>query len=264
MTTMARVVGVIPARMASSRYPGKPLAPLLGLPMVEHVYRRSMLCDRLDDVWVATCDEEIRAAAEGFGGKAVMTSERHERATDRVAEAAGSLDADIVVMIQGDEPLVTPAMIAVAVDGLVRAREAGCVNLVAKIESESEYRSPHTIKVVRDRASNALYFSREPIPTLTRQGWGSVPVFKQVCIIPFRRDVLLRYPQLDPTPLERAESVDMLRLVESGYDIRLVETSGRSHAVDLPEDRDNVERLLAEDPVTKRYIDSSHRRESER
>src|SRR5215212_7878738 len=125
-----RVVAVIPARMGSSRFPGKPLAPLLGRPMIEHVVRRASMCDLLDAVYVATCDEEIRSAVERFGGEVVMTSAAHERASDRVAEAAAGLEAEVVVMIQGDEPMVTPSMIAAAVAPLFDDASVSCVNLV--------------------------------------------------------------------------------------------------------------------------------------
>lgn len=158
------VVAVIPARMASSRFPGKPLAPLQGLPMIEHVFRRVKLCSRLDDVYVATCDEEIRALAEGFGAKVIMTSAAHERATDRVAEATEHFAADIIVMVQGDEPMITPEMIQTALEPFRSDSSVSCVNLVHRITSQQEFIDPNTIKVVADLNGNALYFSRSPIP----------------------------------------------------------------------------------------------------
>src|SRR5437867_3191048 len=147
---MDRIVAVIPARMASSRFPGKPLAPLLGLPMIEHVFRRAEGCSRLDDLYVATCDDEIRNVAEGFGARVVMTSTAHERATDRVAEAAKDFTADIIVMIQGDEPMITPVMIEAAVDPMRCDLSISCLNLVCRIESQREFNDPNTIKVVAD------------------------------------------------------------------------------------------------------------------
>src|ERR1044071_1828995 len=135
---MDRVVAVIPVRMGSSRFPGKPLALLHGLPMVEHVYRRAQLCDQLDEVYVATCDDEIRAVVQGFGATLIMTSATHERATDRVAEAAEHFHADIIVMIQGDEPMITPEMIAASLAPLRSDRSIGCVNLVHRINSQQE------------------------------------------------------------------------------------------------------------------------------
>src|ERR1041384_6009801 len=179
---MERVVAVIPVRMGSSRFPGKPLAPLRGLPVVEHVFRRARLCDQLDEVYVATCDDEIRAVAQSFDAKVIMTSATHERATDRVAEAAEHFQADIIVMIQGDEPMITPEMIAASLAPLRSDRSIGCVNLVHRISSQQEFIDPNTIKVVADLNDNALSFSRLPITKAN--------VFKQVCVIPFRRECL--------------------------------------------------------------------------
>ena len=254
---MSRIVAVIPARMGSSRFPGKPLAPLLGRTMVEHVFRRASLCDALAAVYVATCDEEIRSAVEAFGGAALLTSDKHERASDRVAEAAESFDADIVLMIQGDEPMVTPAMLDAAVAPLLEDSSVGCVNLIRRVENLEDYLDRNTIKVVADARGHALYFSRSPIPDLGPSHDFTddrhTPVFKQVCVIPFRRDFLREFARLPPTPLERAESVDMLRAVEHGLRVRLVETTAATHAVDTPEDLRLVESLLKDDPLLKRY-----------
>src|SRR5215210_4269627 len=172
---VGRVVAVIPARMGSSRFPGKPLAPLLGRPMIEHVVRRAAMCDLLDAVYVATCDEEIRSAVERFGGEVVMTSAAHERASDRVAEAAEGFEAEVVVMIQGDEPMVTPAMIAAAVAPLFDDASVSCVNLARRIERSEEYVDRNTIKVVSDVRGDALYFSRAPVPegAFTLEGEGT-------------------------------------------------------------------------------------------
>ena len=248
-----RVVAVIPARMGSSRFPGKPLAPLLGRPMIEHVVRRAALCARLDAVYVATCDAEIGAAVEGFGGAVLMTSAAHERASDRVAEAAERVEADIIVMIQGDEPMITPEMIVAAVTPLLNDSSVGCVNLVRRIGSREEYVDPNTIKVVMDVRGDALYFSRAPIPTVDFVGGARPPVFKQVCVIPFRRDFLREFARLLPTPLERAESIDMLRALEHGRRVRLVETEVDTHAVDTPADLRLVESLMKDAPLLLRY-----------
>jgi 3-deoxy-manno-octulosonate cytidylyltransferase (CMP-KDO synthetase) len=264
---MTRIVAVIPARMGSSRFPGKPLAPLRGRTMIEHVFRRASMCGALDAVYVATCDEEIRAAVEGFGGAALLTSAAHERASDRVAEAAERFEADIVLMIQGDEPLVTPSMIAEALAPLLADASVGCVNLARRIRSREEYLDRNTIKVVANLRGDALYFSRSPVPALDFQtsdfnagefrAGGSEgvrpPVFKQVCVIPFRRDFLRRFARLPPTPLERAESIDMLRAVEHGLRVRLVETAADTHAVDTPEDLRLVESLMKDDPLVELY-----------
>ena len=249
-----KTVAVIPARMGSSRFPGKPLAPILGLPMVEHVYRRTAMSSVVSAAYVATCDTEIYDAVEAFGGRAIMTSPDHQRASDRVAEAASNLEADIIVMVQGDEPMTYPQMIELAVEPLVEDSRVVCSNLVKRIESLNEFLDSNTIKVVTDRTGNALYFSREPIPTRRVLNFEQIPVYKQVCIIPFRRDFLLEYARLEPTPLEKAESIDMLRLLEHGYKVRLVESDFETHAVDTPADLARVEEMMKADPLTQSYL----------
>ena len=253
-----KIVAIIPARMESSRFPGKPLAPILGRPMIEHVYRRTMLCQALDDVTVATCDPEIFESVEAFGGKAIMTSPAHERASDRVAEAAADLDADVIVMVQGDEPMTYPEMIAESLEPFLGGDDqVACVNLTARIKSQKELEDPNTIKVVMDRNGFALYMSREPIPTLHLQDFDQVSAFKQVCIIPFTTAALQEFNQLDPTPLEVAESIDMMRFIENGRKVKMIETSFSTHAVDTPDDLKIVEKLLHKDPLTGKYINSS-------
>ncbi|MCZ6672276.1 MAG: 3-deoxy-manno-octulosonate cytidylyltransferase [Verrucomicrobia bacterium] len=248
------VIAIIPSRMGSSRFAGKPLARMLGLPMIEHVYQRMMMCKTLQGVYVATCDIEIYQVVEDFGGQAIMTSPLHERASDRVAEAAQGLHAEIIVMVQGDEPMTVPEMVERAVAPMLNDSQVQCVNLVERINSEDELLDPNIIKVVMDSRGNALYFSREPIPTRRILGIKRIPVFKQVCVIPFRRDLLLNYSRLERTPLEQAESIDMLRLLEHGYKVRLAETEFKTHAVDTPEDLAKVEKLLRQDPVTYQYL----------
>ena len=248
-----KVVGIIPARMGSSRYPGKPLAKILGKPMIEHVYKRSALCKMLDTVAVATPDHEILRAVEAFGGQAIMTSSAHTRASDRVAEAAEHTGGDIVINIQGDEPLIHPEMIELAVQAVAEDRNVFCSNLISKINSLEELQDPNTIKVVRDHAGFALYFSREPIPTVRYQAGEPAQAYKQVCVIPFWRDTLIKFLELPPTSLELAESIDMLRILEHGYRVRLVESSFDTHAIDVPEDVPVVEELLRRDLVTSLY-----------
>lgn len=250
---MGRMVAVIPARMGSSRFPGKPLAPLLGRPMIEHVYRRAALCEGLDAVYVATCDEEVRVVVEEFGGTVIMTAADHERASDRVAEAAEHVEAEIIVMIQGDEPMLTPEMIDAAVAPMLNDRAVTCVNLVRWIGTRAEYIDPNTIKVVKNVYGDALYFSRAPIPAIEFDDSEHLRVFKQVCVIPFRREALREFARLAPTPLEWAESIDMLRLIEHGGRVRLVETDVDTHAVDTPADLRLVEGLMKDDPLGRRY-----------
>ena len=250
---MGRVVGVVPARMSSSRFPGKPLVMLNGLPMVEHVRRRVKLCADVDEVIVATPDEEIRTLVEGLGGLVAMTSDTHERASDRVAEVADKTNADIFVMIQGDEPLVTPEMVSLSLTPFSDA-QVQCVNLTREITTQEELLNPNVIKVVRDTEGKALYFSRQPIPSgaLVAQG---VRAWKQVCIIPFRREAVLRFASLEPTHGEIAESVDMLRFLEHGMPVHLVESEEDSIAVDVQDDVAPAEALLDADPLVLRYTD---------
>ncbi len=252
-----KIIAIIPARMGSSRFPGKPLAPLLGRPMIEHVYRRTLLCEALDEVFVATCDTEIFKSVDSFGGRAIMTSPAHERASDRVAEAAADMDGDVVVMIQGDEPMTYPEMIDESLAPFLQGDAAvACVNLTAKIKSQKEFKDPNTIKVVMDNDGYAIYMSREPIPTLHLQDFNQIPAFKQVCVIPFSAAALQEFKRLDPTPLEVAESIDMMRFIEHGRKIKMVETSFATHAVDNPADLKLVEELLRKDALTQKYLTS--------
>ena len=248
---MGQVLGIVPARMGSSRFPGKPLVTLNGLPMVEHVRRRVALCEDVDEVIVATPDEQIRSVVEGFGGRVAMTSDTHERASDRVAEVAERTNADILVMVQGDEPLITPAMVSLSL-GPFSDPGVQCVNLTREITTEDELRNPNVIKIVRDTEGKALYFSRQPIPT----GALVVPglrAWKQVCIIPFRHEAVLRFTSLEPTHGEIAESVDMLRFLEHGISVHLVECEEDSVAVDVPNDVAPAEAALASDPLVPYY-----------
>ena len=252
------IVGVIPARMSATRFPGKPLAKICGLPMIEHVYKRCAMASVLSSLYIATCDEEVVKATEGFGGQAVMTKDTHQRASDRVAEAVGKIEAaqgrkiDIVVMIQGDEPMVFPEMIDMAVTPLLIEKDIFVSNLTAKITSKEEHEDFNCIKVVLDRQFNALYFSRKPIPSF-KDPTAPVTLYKQVCIIPFKRDFLFQYSDLEPTPLEKAESIDMLRILEHGYKVRMVPFDILTFSVDTPEDLVRVEALMDKDPLYAQY-----------
>jgi 3-deoxy-manno-octulosonate cytidylyltransferase (CMP-KDO synthetase) len=234
--------------MGSSRFPGKPMATIFGKPMIGHVYERVARSPLLDVTAVATCDREIFDYVQSIGGVAVMTGEQHERASDRCAEALLKLEEanqtryDVVVMVQGDEPMTHTDMIAEALQPLADDPGVQVVNLLAPIETTAEFEDRNCIKVVCDLNGDALYFSREPIPTRVRG--GAVSAGKQVCIIPFRRDYLLEYTRLTPTPLEVAESVDMMRVLEHGRKVRMVRTRHRTQSVDTPDDLKVVERLM--------------------
>ena len=159
-----KIIAIIPARMGSSRFPGKPLKSILGRSMIEHVYKRTAMSKVLDEVYIATCDEEIIEATTAFGGQSIMTANTHERASDRTAEAAANIKADIVVMVQGDEPMLHPDMIGESIEPFKVDPTIPCINLSKRIDKESEFKSPGTIKVVTDLKNNALYMSRQLIP----------------------------------------------------------------------------------------------------
>tara|TARA_B100001057_G_C22856011_1_gene952708 strand:- start:2993 stop:3700 length:708 start_codon:yes stop_codon:yes gene_type:complete len=235
------------------------MAEILGIPMIGHVYHRSKMSETLSEVYVATCDEEIKAYVESLGGKAIMTSNQHERASDRTAEALLKIEerigqkVDIVVMIQGDEPMVTPEMISAAVQPLLSSADIQITNLMERIETREEHEDPAEVKVVVDVNDFALYFSREPIPS-RKKGVAEVPMLKQVCIIPFRRDFLLKYNSMEQTPLEITESVDMNRLLENGIKLKMVMCDEITLAVDTKEDLMRVNKLMEEDSFTKLYL----------
>lgn len=242
------ILALIPARMGSSRFPGKPMAPLLGKPMIGHVYERVSRSPLLAMTAVATCDQEIFDYIESIGGNVVMTANSYERASDRCAEALLKLENinkcryDIVVMVQGDEPMTHPDMIAEAVAPIIADPTVKVVNLLGVINDLEEFEDRNCIKVVCDLHQNAMYFSREPIPTRCKT--DSVSMGKQVCVIPFRRDYLIEYTLLPPTPLEVAESVDMMRVLEHGMKVRMTPTRHQTYAVDTPEDVKKVEELM--------------------
>jgi len=243
-----KILALIPARMGSSRFPGKPLARILGKPMIGHVYERVSKSHLINMTAVATCDKEIFDYIQSIGGNAVMTADTHERASDRCAEALLKLESeyqiryDIIVMVQGDEPMTHPNMINEALQPMLLDPEIDIVNLVGIVRSLEEFEDRNCIKVVCDTIGNALYFSREPIPTLTKS--NEVPMQKQVCIIPFRRNFLIEYTQMEPTPLEVAESVDMMRVLEHGKSVRMVHTDYDTYAVDTINDLIKVEKKM--------------------
>jgi 3-deoxy-manno-octulosonate cytidylyltransferase (CMP-KDO synthetase) len=244
-----KVLALIPARMGSSRFPGKPMARILGKPMIGHVYERVSRSPILALTAVATCDHEILEYITSIGGVGVMTGTQHERASDRCAEALLKLEDmyatryDIVVMVQGDEPMTHPDMIAESVRPMQEDPKLQIVNLLGEIKSAEEFEDRNCIKVVCDLKGNALYFSREPIPT--RAKVAEIPMGKQVCVIPFRRNFLLDYTRMAPTPLEIAESVDMMRVLEHGLKVRMVPTLHNTKSVDTPADLAAVEKLMA-------------------
>lgn len=253
------IISIIPARMGSSRFPGKPMKDILGMPMIGHVYKRVKMSKTLSEVYVATCDMEIYDYIESIGGKAVMTSDCHERCSDRCAEAMLKIEnqtgikCDIMVMVQGDEPLTFPEMIDEAVQPMIGNESVLITNLVSDIDTVEAFENPNEVKVVMDKNNNALYFSREPIPS-RKKGVLDVPMKKQVCVIPFTRDFLLEYNQMEPTPLEIIESVDMMRILENGGKVKMIDTKYITKAVDTEEDIEVVKNMMKNDELYREYL----------
>ena len=247
---------VIPARMGSSRYPGKPLKKLMGLELVLHVYERCCLAKRLDRVVVATCDTEIKEICNAHGAEVVMTAKNHPGAVDRTAETVGLIGKDLheeglVLMVQGDEILVAPDMI----DPVVGAFETGVapvINLASPIEKGEDHDDPNVVKVAFDLDGRALFFSRAPIPSRTRV---ELPImYQQTGVIGFSRVFLSKFLTLDRTPLEITEGIDMLRALEHGYKVQIVTADRPTIGIDTPEEKKRVEKLLVSDLVTQEYL----------
>ena len=253
------IISIIPARMGSSRFPGKPMKEILGMPMIGHVYSRVKMSKILSEVYVATCDKISYDYIESIGGKAVMTSDSHERCSDRCAEAMLKIEketgnkCDIMVMVQGDEPLTFPEMVDEAIEPMLKDNKILITNLMADLPNLASFENPNEVKVVVDKYNDALYFSREPIPS-RKKGVLDVPMKKQVCVIPFARDFLLEYNKMEPTPLEIIESVDMMRILENGKKVRMVPTKYITKAVDTIDDLHQVENMIVEDSLANKYL----------
>jgi len=237
-------VGVIPARYAASRFPGKPLAEIAGVSMIERVWRGACEAKTLRQVFVATDDARIASCCESFGAPVVMTSPTHTSGSDRIAEAASTLTDDIIVNIQGDEPLIKGFVIDAAVEALLENQEDLIATLVHRTRG-ADVLNPSRVKVVVDRHGHALYFSRSPIPYASPNAHNTT-FLQHIGIYAFRRDFLLQYAALPQTPGELRESLEQLRALEHGIAIRVAEIEGwESVAVDHPEDVATVEALLA-------------------
>jgi 3-deoxy-manno-octulosonate cytidylyltransferase (CMP-KDO synthetase) len=237
--------------MGSSRYPGKPLVKLAGLPMVEHVRRRSLMARGINRVVVATCDEEIRKVVESCEGEVVMTSARHERCSERVAEAAREAREEIVVNVQGDEPLLHPEHIEKVIAPF-QDPAVGVVSLLSPLHDERDIRSPAVVKAVCKMNGDLLFYTRSPIPHFIQK--IDCQVFRETGIRAFRSGVLQTYANLPQTPLEKAETVDMLRFLEHGIPVRAAVVDGVTSGVDFPEDVASTEKSLTTDPVQKALL----------
>lgn len=243
----SEVVVVIPARHASSRFPGKPLAPIAGRPMIQHVFERAKQSRRASRVVVATDDARIRDAVESFDGDVIMTRSEHRTGTDRIAEVAIHMPAGIYVNVQGDLPLIRPEVIDSAVDALLSAEgETHVSTLCVPITTPEDIMNPNIVKVVSDFDDKALYFSRAPIPWVRDAGERvAARHLKHIGLYAFRRDALLEFPALPPGELERIERLEQLRWMENGYRIAVSEIeSYEGVEVDVPADIARVEDLL--------------------
>ena len=236
-----KVLCVIPARYASTRLPGKPLKDIAGKPMVVRVYERASQAGLVNETLVATDDERIKVAVEAAGGKAMLTRVDHATGTDRLAEVAEAYpEVDLIVNVQGDEPLIDPGLIDELAGLFANEPELAMATVKTEMEDEAEQKNPNNVKVVCDKAGYALYFSRSLMPYPRK---GGCPVYKHIGIYAYRRDFLLHYAKMEPTPLEQAESLEQLRALENGYRIKVVETKAKFVGVDTVEDLERVNEI---------------------
>jgi 3-deoxy-manno-octulosonate cytidylyltransferase (CMP-KDO synthetase) len=252
------VIGIIPARMGSSRYPGKPLEKIHGMPMIGHCYYRTSIALGIKKTYVATCDVEIYDYITSIGGNVIMTADTHTRATTRTAEALEKIEIEIgetigtVVMVQGDEPLIHPDIIGETVAHF-HDQSVNIVNIMSRLVDKESFEDENNVKVVVSNSNDALYYSREPIPS-SWKGWKDIPRYMQTGIIAFRRDTLISFNKMKETELEKIESVDMNRVLETGGKIKMVLTEQITIGVDTPEELITVEKLLLNDKVMKSYL----------
>lgn len=249
-----KIVALIPARMAASRFPNKPLANILSLPMIEHVRRRVNQCKALSEVYVATCDEAIKKEVEKYGGKVIMTRDTHERCTDRIEEAAHKIDADIVVNIQGDEPAVMQESILELIEPFKNNPNLQCTNIVNPVTDLSDLNNQNVVKAVLSLSNKILFLSRAAIPS--REIKSDFKYYKQTGIMAFRKNFLHKFSQLAPTPLEIKESIDMLRLLEHDYAVQAVISDYKTIGIDVPDQIKMIEDYLMTDPVQRKIYDS--------
>lgn len=228
-----KIIGVIPARYKSSRFPGKPLVDILGKPMIWWVYQQCLKVKELDEVYVATDDERIKAACEKYNLNVIMTSDKHKTGSDRVGEVASKTDGDIYINIQGDEPVIEPLEIKEVID-IFEDDTVEFASLCTEITDPEEIEAYSTVKVVRDKKGDALYFSRNVIPSNKKDN-TSAKVYRHVGIYAYKKDFLLKFVNMEQTELEIGEGIEPLRAMENGYKIRLKETKYKSIGVDYPE-----------------------------
>jgi 3-deoxy-manno-octulosonate cytidylyltransferase (CMP-KDO synthetase) len=240
----SQVVAIVPARYESTRLPGKPLALIDGKPMIQHVYERTRAVDLVERVLVATDDARIAAVVRDFGGHVVMTSAAHQSGTDRIAEVAATIDAEIVVNVQGDLPFLDADTLGAAIALMHEDTALPMATVKTPIADAVEMANPNVVKVVTDRDGYALYFSRSPLPHWRAPAAG-VLAYKHIGLYAYRRDFLLTFAHLAPTPLERAEMLEQLRALEWGFRIRVAETPTAGLEVDTPEDLERARAFAA-------------------
>jgi len=244
--------------MGSSRYPGKPLAKIHGMPMIGHCYYRTSIALGVENTYVATCDENIYQYILSIGGNVIMTADTHTRATTRTAEALDKIEekikqkVDVVVMVQGDEPLIKPNTISETIPHF-KDQTINIVNIMSRLSTKKDFEDENNVKVVVNNYNDALYFSREPIPSPWK-GWSELPRYMQTGVIAFRRDILIEFNAMKETQLEQIESVDMNRVLETGGKIKMVLTENTTIGVDVPEELTLVEKLLIGDEIMKGYL----------
>jgi len=244
-----KAVGIIPARLQSSRLPNKALVDIAGLPMVVHTYKRSALAKKLADVYVATDSELIKETVESYGGKVIMTGTHHQTGSDRIAEACRSIECDIVVNIQGDEPLVDPDHIDAIVTPLMKDPN---IQISVGVTPYHKKNSTSDIKAVLDLNDNILYCSRTDLPSDARTPVDEM--LKMCFVVPFRKEFLLKYTSLKPTPLEQIEYNEYLRVLEHGVKIKAVRIKDAKISVDTPDDLEEVKKLMQKDSLKKKYM----------
>ena len=249
-----KIVAIIPARMSATRFPGKPLAKILDLSMIEHVRRRVVKSGLFSEVFVATCDQVIIDEVEKYGGKGIMTKNTHERCTDRIEEAAKIIQADIIVNIQGDEPVVMAESLKKLIQPFLENPALLTTNIVNPIRSEEDLHNLNIVKAVLSQSLKILYMSRSAIPGKEYQ--SNVNYYKQTGLMAFKKDFLHLYSTLSPTPLEIKESCDMLRLLENDYAIQGIICEHKTIGVDIPEQVKQVEEFILSNPAQKTIYQS--------
>ena len=255
-----RIIGIIPARWGSTRFEGKVLAEIAGRPMIQHVWERARQSCRLNEVIIAGDTPQICQAAQRFSAKAVLTSKDHRSGTDRIAEAVRSIEADIIVNIQGDEPLLSPKVIDQLVETMLADASCTMTTVINPIENKSELENPNVVKVVIDYEGYALYFSRSVIPYNRRKvGDGRMTYYKHVGLYAYTRDFLLRITRLPPSFLETMEQLEQLRVLEAGCKIKTCLTDYESIGVDTPEDLRRVEELMSKREAESKMLNSKLR-----